>query len=61
VTYGAQTYPADGNAGMIVTTRARAAELSQDAQITVQIIEACAEPRQKGFMPMANAPAAKRA
>jgi acetyl-CoA acetyltransferase len=61
VTYGAQTYPADGNAGMIVTTRARAAELSRDAQITVRIMSFAQGRVKKGFMPMANAPAAKRA
>ncbi len=61
VTYGAQTYPADGNAGMIVTTRARAAELSRNAQISVQLISFAQGRVKKGFMPMANAPAAKRA
>ncbi len=61
VTYGAQTYPADGNAGMIVTTRERAAHLSQDAKIEVQILSFAQGRAKKGFMPTANVPATKRA
>jgi len=36
VTYGGQTCPADGNAGMVVTTRERAREQSRDKNIEVQ-------------------------
>jgi acetyl-CoA acetyltransferase len=61
VTYGAQTYPADGNAGMIVTTKERATELSQDAKIEVKILSFAQGRARKGFMPMANVPATKRA
>jgi acetyl-CoA acetyltransferase len=61
VTYGAQTYPADGNAGMILTTRARAAEWSRDAGITVQVLSFAQGRAKKGFMPEANVPAARRA
>lgn len=61
VTFGAQTYPADGNAGMIVTTKARAAELGADSKIEVRILSFAQGRAKKGFMPMANAPAAKRA
>ena len=61
VTYGGQTFPADGNAGLIVTTRARAAELARDPGVTIQIL-AFGEGRSgRGFMPMANVPAASRA
>ncbi len=35
VTFGSQTHPADGNAGMIVTTKERAAALSRDSQIEI--------------------------
>ena len=38
VTFGAQTHPADGNAGMIITTMEQAAELSTDKAITVQLL-----------------------
>jgi acetyl-CoA acetyltransferase family protein len=37
VTYGGQTHPADGNAGMIVTTPERARDLSKDPSIRVRI------------------------
>jgi acetyl-CoA acetyltransferase len=61
VTFGAQTYPADGNAGMIVTTRARAAELSRDPKIKIQIMSFAQGRVKKGFMPQANVPAARQA
>ena len=38
ITYGAQTHPADANAGVIVTTQERAAELSKDKGITIQLL-----------------------
>jgi acetyl-CoA acetyltransferase len=61
VTYGAQTYPADGNAGMIVTAQERAAELSQDSRIKIKICSFAQGRAKKGFMPAANVPAARRA
>jgi acetyl-CoA acetyltransferase family protein len=61
VTYGGQTYPADGNAGMVVTTRERAREQSRDKNIQVQIISFGQARVKKGFMPMAPAPAARHA
>ncbi|MBI2976711.1 MAG: thiolase family protein, partial [Chloroflexi bacterium] len=61
VTFGAQTYPADGNAGMIVTTQARAAELSRDPKIKIQIVSFAQGRVKKGFMPQANVPAARQA
>jgi acetyl-CoA acetyltransferase len=61
VTFGAQTYPADGNAGMVVTTIERAAELSRDSSIKIQVCSFAQGRSKKGFMPMANVPATKRA
>jgi acetyl-CoA acetyltransferase len=61
VTYGAQTYPADGNAGMIVTTRERAAALSRDPKIEIQLLSFAQGRAKKGFMPQANLPATRRA
>jgi acetyl-CoA acetyltransferase len=61
VTYGGQTYPADGNAGMIVTAQERAAELSQDSRIKIKICSFAQGRAKKGFMPAANVPAARRA
>jgi acetyl-CoA acetyltransferase family protein len=61
VTFGTQTYPADGNAGLIVTTRDRAAELSRDANVVIRLLS-CGQGRaDKGFMPMANVPATRQA
>ena len=60
VTFGAQTYPADGNAAMIVTTRERARELSRDPRIEIRL-RAFAEGRApKGYMPKANEPAIRK-
>ena len=61
VTFGGQTYPADGNAGMVVTGRARAREMSQNGGIEVQLISFAEGRAKKGFMPQANLPAAGRA
>jgi acetyl-CoA acetyltransferase len=61
VTFGSQTHPADGNAGMIVTTKERAAALSRDSQIKIQIVSFAQGRAKKGYMPMANLPAVKRA
>jgi acetyl-CoA acetyltransferase len=61
VTFGGQTFPADGNAGMIVTTAARAAELSINANVKVQLLSFAQGRAKKGFMPAANVPATHRA
>jgi acetyl-CoA acetyltransferase len=59
VTFGAQTHPADGNAGLIVCSEGRAKELSKDPKLPVRIV-AWGEGRvEKGFMPKAVVPAAK--
>jgi len=60
VTFGGQTYPADGNAAMIVTTRERARELSSEPGIEIRL-RAFAEGRApRGYMPKANEPAIRR-
>jgi acetyl-CoA acetyltransferase len=60
VTFGGQTYPADGSAGILLTGRQRAQELSRDNSVEIQLL-AVAEARTKqGFMPMANLPAVLR-
>jgi len=61
VTFGAQTYPADGNAGMIVTTKEKAAQLSRNAGITIQVLSFAQGRAKKGFMPAANIPATQAA
>jgi len=61
VTFGGQTFPADGNAGMIVTTREKARELSRDSKIEIQLLSFNEGRTAKGFMPKANLPAARGA
>lgn len=61
LTFGGQTHPADGNAGIIVTTRERAAEMSADPNIEIQIVSYGYARAKKAFMPMAPAPAARMA
>ena len=61
VTYGAQTHPADGNAGLVVTTRERARELATDPQIAVRLHGFGAARVELACMPEAPAPAAQRA
>lgn len=61
VTFGTQTYPADGNAGLIVATKEKAAELSRDSKVVIRMVS-CGEGRaDKGFMAMANVPATRQA
>jgi acetyl-CoA acetyltransferase len=59
--FGAQTFPADGNCGFIVTTRDKAKELSADPKVEIQIVSygfARVKPR---FMPAAPVPASEMA
>lgn len=61
VTFGTQTHPADGNAGAIVTTRERAREFSADPKIEIELLGFGQARVEKGYMPMAPAPAAQAA
>ncbi|MBU0718117.1 MAG: thiolase family protein [Planctomycetes bacterium] len=61
VTFGTQTYPADGNTGIIVTTKQKAVELSRDPQLSVRVVSYGEGRADKGFMAMANVPASKQA
>jgi acetyl-CoA acetyltransferase len=61
ITYGAQTHPADGNAGIIVTTRERAKELSKDKNVTIQILGYGFARAKKARMAAAVTPAAEMA
>lgn len=57
VSFGSQTHPADGNAGMIVTTREFAREVSSNSRIEVELLGFGQARVEKGHMPMAVAPA----
>jgi acetyl-CoA acetyltransferase len=61
VTFGSQTHPADGNAGMIVTTREIARDVSTDPKIQVELLGFGQARVEKGHMPLAVAPAALEA
>ena len=61
VTYGAQTHPADGNAGMLIATRERARQLSARPDVQIEIL-AVAQARAEAMqMPYAPVPAARQA
>ncbi|MCH8337192.1 MAG: thiolase family protein [Proteobacteria bacterium] len=53
VTFGGQTYPADGNAAMIITRRDQARELSADNAVRIRILSAGQTRAELGFMPEA--------
>jgi acetyl-CoA acetyltransferase family protein len=61
VTFGTQTYPADGSVGLIVTTKEKAAELSRDPNIVARVVSYGQGRADKGFMPSANVPASRQA
>jgi acetyl-CoA acetyltransferase len=59
--YGAQTFPADGNCGFIVTTRDKAKALSVDPKIEIQIVSYGFSRVKPAHMPLAPVPAAEMA
>ncbi|MFH0902477.1 MAG: thiolase family protein [Pseudomonadota bacterium] len=61
VTFGTQTFPADGNAGMVLCTKTRATQLGRDPKVTIQVLSYGEARVKKGFMPLAVVPAAFRA
>jgi acetyl-CoA acetyltransferase len=60
-TFGSQTHPADGNCALVVTSRAKAKELSADAAIEIQVVSSGYSRAKKGYMAMAVVPAVKMA
>jgi acetyl-CoA acetyltransferase len=61
LTFGSQTHPADGNCGVIVTTREKARELSADSKVEIQIISYGYARAPKAHMGMAPVPASRMA
>ena len=61
VTYAGQTHPADGCAGMIITSKDRAKELSRDPGIAIRIAAFGQARVDVAYMPSAPIPAAKQA
>ena len=61
VTFGGQTHPADGNAGIVVATRERAADLSARPEIAIRIVGFGLARTERAHMPEAPLPATRRA
>jgi acetyl-CoA acetyltransferase family protein len=61
VTFGTQTYPADGNSSIVITTREKARALSRDPNIEIQILSYAETRVKRGFMAKAVVPAAQGA
>jgi len=61
VTYGTQTYPADGNASIVITTKDNARQLSRDPKVEIQILSYAEARAKRGYMAMAVVPAARKA
>ena len=61
VTFGGQTHPADGNAAIVVTTRAKARELSSNPKIAVRLHGFGLARVALAYMPESTVPAAQRA
>lgn len=61
LTFGCQTHPADGNAGVVVTTREKAKELSSNPDLEIQIVSYGFARTKKSHMPAAVVPAVKMA
>jgi len=61
ITFGGQTHPADGAAGMVVTHKDKARELSSDPAITVRVVSFGQARVEKSYMPAATIPASLQA
>ena len=61
ITYAGQTHPADGNAGMIITTADRARALSREPDLSIRIVAFGQAREEPAWMPAAPIPASRRA
>jgi len=61
VTYGSQTFPADGNAAIVLATAERAKELSRDTKIRIRLQGFGQSRAALAYMPEAPVPAAQQA
>ncbi|MBW1703993.1 MAG: thiolase family protein [Deltaproteobacteria bacterium] len=61
ISFGAQTHPADGNCGFIVTTRDKAKQLSKDPNVEIQIVSYGFSRTKRGYMAAAPVPASEMA
>ena len=61
VTFGSQTHPADGNCGVVVTSRERSRSLARGSDVEVRLLSYGQARTSKGFMAKATVPAAREA
>jgi acetyl-CoA acetyltransferase len=61
VTFGGQTHPADGHAGMIVVAKDRVSDFTSEPGIEIRILGFGQSRERHGYMPAAPVKAAKRA
>ena len=61
LSFGAQTFPADGNCAMVVTTQEKAKELSADPSVTIQVLAYGYSRTKPGYMAAAPVPASRMA
>lgn len=61
VTFGGQTHPADGNAGMLVTSRETAKRVSARPEVEIRLLGFGLARTEVAYMPQAPVPAAARA
>jgi acetyl-CoA acetyltransferase len=61
LSFGAQTFPADGNCALMVTTEDNAKELSADPSIPIQVLSYGFSRTKPGYMAAAPVPAARMA
>ena len=61
VTHGGQTHPADGSAAIVLTTPDRVPELTREPSIDIRIVAFGQARVERGHMPEAPVPAARRA
>ncbi len=61
ITFGSQTHPADGNCGVIVTTKEKALSLKRSEDVEVRIVSYGEGKAKKGYMAKAIVPAARSA
>ena len=59
ISFGAQTHPADGNAGLIVAARDKADEMSADKSVTIQVLSYGFARAKKAHMAAAVSPCAQ--
>ena len=61
ITFGGQTFPADGNASLVLTSADKAREMSRDPNIRIRILGFGLSRVELAYMPQAPVPAAKAA